>query len=212
HPKPVRIIWGVGTATQAALDKAGIRTISDLKRWERADLTARFGHMGDRLWHLARGLDTRRVNREERLKSVSKETTFDEDTADPDILDGHIWRLAEQVADRAKAKDLAGRTVTLKLKRADFTLISRRHSLDGPTQTTDRIYREARALMNGLNDPGPFRLIGVGISDLAASTEADLTADLLDPDAPKRSAAERATDSIRAKFGADAIIKGRALR
>ena len=212
HHKPVRIIWGVGTATQAALDKAGIRTISDLKRWERADLTARFGHMGDRLWHLARGLDTRRVNREERLKSVSKETTFDEDTADPDILDGHIWRLAEQVADRAKAKDLAGRTVTLKLKRADFTLISRRHSLDGPTQTTDRIYREARALMNGLNDPGPFRLIGVGISDLAASTEADLTADLLDPDAPKRSAAERATDSIRAKFGADAIIKGRALR
>ena len=212
QPKPVRIIWGVGTATQTALEKAGIRTIADLLRWDRADLTARFGHMGDRLWHLARGLDTRRVNRDERLKSVSKETTFDEDTRDPDILDGHIWRLAEQVADRAKAKDLAGRTVTLKLKRADFTLISRRHSLDGPTQTTDRIYREARKLMDALNDPGPFRLIGVGISDLAPATEADLTADLLDPDAPKRSAAELATDKIRAKFGTDAIIKGRALR
>ena len=210
--KPVRIIWGVGTATQSALDKAGIRTISDLKRWDRADLTARFGHMGDRLWHLARGMDTRRVNRDEKLKSVSKETTFDQDTSDPDILDGHIWRLAEQVADRAKAKAIAGRTVTLKLKRADFALISRRHSLDGPTQTTDRIYREARALMDTLNDKGPFRLIGVGISDLAPSTQADLTADLLDPDAPKRSAAERATDSIRAKFGTDAIIKGRALR
>ena len=212
HPKPVRIIWGVGTATQGALEKAGIRTISDLKRWDRTDLTARFGHMGDRLWHLARGWDTRRVNRDERLKSVSKETTFNEDTSDPDILDGHIWRLSEQVADRAKAKDLAGRTVNLKLKRADFTLISRRHSLDGATQTADRIYREARSLMDTLNDPGPFRLIGVGISDLAPATEADLTTDLLDPDAPKRSAAERATDSIRAKFGADAIIKGRALR
>ena len=212
QPKPVRIIWGVGTATQTALEKAGIRTIADLLRWDRADLTARFGHMGDRLWHLARGMDTRRVNRDEKLKSVSKETTFDEDTRDPDILDGHIWRLAEQVADRAKAKDLAGRTVTLKLKRADFTLISRRHSLDGPTQTTDRIYREARRLMDALNDPGPFRLIGVGISDLAPSSEADLTADLLDPDAPKRTAAELATDKIRAKFGTDAIIKGRALR
>ena len=212
QPKPVRIIWGVGTATQAALDKAGIRTISDLKRWDRADLTARFGHMGDRLWHLARGLDTRRVNRDERLKSVSKETTFDEDTSDPDILDGHIWRLSEQVADRAKAKDLAGGTVTLKLKRADFTLISRRHSLNGPTQTTDRIYREARRLMDIVQDPGPFRLIGVGISDLAPSTAADLTADLLDPDAGKRSKAEHATDTIRAKFGKDAIMKGRALR
>ena len=212
QPKPVRIIWGVGTATQAALDKAGIRTISDLKRWDRVDLTARFGHMGDRLWHLARGLDTRRVNRDERLKSVSKETTFDEDTSDPDILDGHIWRLSEQVADRAKAKDLAGGTVTLKLKRADFTLISRRHSLHGPTQTTDRIYREARRLMDIVQDPGPFRLIGVGISDLAPATAADLTADLLDPDAGKRSKAEHATDTIRAKFGKDAIMKGRALR
>ena len=211
-PKPVRIIWGVGTATQTALEKAGIRTISDLKRWDRADLTARFGHMGDRLWHLARGMDPRRVNRDERLKSVSKETTFDVDTSDPDLLDGHIWRLAEQVADRAKAKDLAGRTVTLKLKRADFTLISRRHSLDGPTQSTDRIYRNARALMDVLQDPGPFRLIGVGISELAPAEEADLTADLLDPNAPKRSAAERATDRIRAKFGKDAIIKGRSLR
>jgi DNA polymerase-4 len=157
-------------------------------------------------------MDTRRVNRDEKLKSVSKETTFDGDTSDPDILDGHIWRLAEQVADRAKAKDLSGRTVTLKLKRADFTLISRRHSLDGPTQTTDRIYREARALMDALRDPGPFRLIGVGISDLARADEADLTADLLDTNAPKRSAAEQATDKIRAKFGKDAIIKGRALR
>ncbi len=212
QPKPVRIIWGVGTATQTALEKAGIRMISDLLRWECADLTARFGHMGDRLWHLARGMDTRRVNRDEKLKSVSKETTFDTDTSDPDLLDGHVWRLAEQVADRAKSKDLAGRTVTLKLKRADFTLISRRHSLDGPTQTADRIYRNARALMDGLQDRGPFRLIGVGISDLAPADEADLTADLLDPDAPKRSAAERATDRIRARFGKDAIIKGRSLR
>jgi len=211
-PKPVRIIWGVGTATQAALDAAGIRTISDLLRWDRADLCARFGSMGDRLFSLARGQDTRRVSRDEKLKSISKETTFFEDTADPDLLDGHIWRLAEQVADRAKAKGLSGRTVTLKLKTGDFQLVTRRHSLNDPTQLTDRIYRAARDLFDHAGSKGPFRLIGVGISDLAPEAEADLSGDLLDPDARKRAAAERATDAIRARFGAEAIIRGRSLR
>ncbi len=212
RPKPVRIIWGVGAATQAALDAAGIRTIADLLRWDRRDLGARFGSMGERLYTLARGEDARRVNRDERLKSISKETTFNEDTADPDILDGHIWRLAEQVADRAKAKGLAGRTVTLKLKRSDFQLVSRRHSLGDPTQLTDRIYRAAAELFGPAASKGPFRLIGVGISDLAPEDQADLNGDLLDPQSVKRAAAERATDVIRARFGADAIIKGRALR
>ncbi|MBN8632475.1 MAG: DNA polymerase IV [Rhodobacterales bacterium] len=211
-PKPVRVIWGVGTATQAALEAAGIRTIADLLRWDRADLGARFGSMGDRLWHLARGLDTRRVNRDEKLKSISKETTFFEDTSDPDLLDGHIWRLSEQVADRAKAKRLSGRTVTLKLKKGDFQLVTRRHALSDPTQLTDRIYRAARDLFDHAGTTGPFRLIGVGISDLAPEDQADLSQDLLDPNATKRAAAERATDAIRAKFGAEAIIKGRALR
>ncbi|MDZ4395371.1 DNA polymerase IV [Cypionkella sp.] len=212
RPKPVRIIWGVGTAAQASLEKAGIRTISDLLRWDRTDLIARFGSMGDRLWHLARGLDTRRVNRDEKLKSISKETTFFEDTSDPDLLDGHLWRLAEQVADRAKAKALSGKTVTLKLKRSDFQLISRRHTLTDPTQLSDRIYRAARALFDQTDRKGPYRLIGVGISDLAPEAQADLSADLLDPTAGKRAAAERATDAIRARFGREAIIKGRALR
>jgi DNA polymerase-4 len=211
-PKPVRIIWGVGQATQAALEAAGIRTIADLLRWDRGDLGARFGSMGDRLWHLARGLDTRRVMRDEKLKSISKETTFGEDTSDPDLLDGHIWRLSEQVADRAKAKRLSGRTVTLKLKKGDFQLVTRRHALSDPTQLTDRIYRAARDLYDHAGTKGPFRLIGVGISDLAPEDQADLSQDLLDPDARRRAAAERATDAIRARFGAEAIIKGRALR
>jgi DNA polymerase-4 len=211
-PRPVSIIWGVGTATRAALEKAGIRTIADLRRWDRADLTARFGSMGDRLWHLARGLDNRRVNRDEAVKSISKETTFSEDIADRELLEGHLWRLAEQVSDRAKARDLAGRTVTLKLKSASFASVTRRHSLASPTQMADRIYREAAALLAVYKDPGPFRLIGVGIADLCADDQADRTMDLLDPDAGKRAAAELATDRIRAKFGQGAIIKGRALK
>ena len=210
--KPVRIIWGVGTATQTALEKAGIRTIADLLRWERQDLAQRFGQTGERLWHLARGADTRRVTRDEKLKSISKETTFAEDTSDADLLDGHLWRLAEQVSDRAKAKDLAGRVVTIKLKRGDFTTVTRRHSLTHPTQIADQIYREGRALLDASREVGPFRLIGIGISDLSAADPGQMAGDLLDPDAGKRSAAERATDAIRARFGADAIIKGRALR
>jgi DNA polymerase-4 len=212
RPKPVRIIWGVGTAAQASLEKAGIRTIADLLRWDRADLVARFGSMGERLYHLARGEDRRRVSRDEKVKSISKETTFFEDTADADVLDGHLWRLAEQVADRAKAKALSGRTVTLKLKKGDFQLISRRHGLSDPTQLTDRIYRAARDLFQPEVAKGPFRLIGVGIADLAPEAEADLLGDLLDPDAQRRAKAERATDAIRAKFGPDAIVKGRSLR
>ncbi len=179
----MRIIWGVGTATQARLEAAGIRTIADLLRWSRQDLRARFGQMGERLYSLARGQDTRRVMRDEKLKSISKETTFHEDTSDPDLLDGHIWRLSEQVADRAKAKQLSGRTVTLKLKRGDFQTITRRHSLTDPTQLTDRIYRAARDLF-AQAPQGPFRLIGVGISDLAPEAEADLSRR---PPGPRRS-------------------------
>jgi len=210
--KPVRLIWGVGTATQATLEKAGIRTFDDLLRWDRKDLHLRFGSMGDRLFHLARGEDRRGVNPHEPMKSVSAETTFNEDTADRGLLDGHLWRLSERVTDRAKAKDLAGRTVTLKLRRADFTLLTRRHSLREPTQTADALYRAVAALLAEVAEPGPFRLIGVGLSDLTAATDADLTGDLLDPGAAARVRAERAADAIRARFGRDAIVKGRSLR
>ncbi|MEP1766955.1 MAG: DNA polymerase IV [Sulfitobacter sp.] len=212
HDKPVRMIWGVGPAAQASLDKAGIRTFSDLRRWEQTDLIARFGGMGERLWHLARGQDRRRVSAHAPMKSISKETTFYEDTSDPDLLDGHIWRLSEQVADRAKAKHLAGRIVTLKLKRSNHSLLSRRVSLSDPTQLADRIYRTARGLFDQLGDQGPYRLIGCGISDLSDAEGADKLGDLLDPDAGKRSEAERATDAIRDRFGAKAIVKGRTFR
>ncbi len=210
--KPVRMIWGVGAASQAQLDAAGIRTFDDLARWDRKDLIQRFGQIGDRLWHLARGEDFRRVTPNEPMKSISAETTFDEDIADRDLLDGHVWRLSEKVTDRAKAKGLAGRTVTLKLKRADFTTITRRHTLREPTQMADRLYREAADLLAHVGGRDAYRLIGVGLSDIVAASAADLTPDLLDPDAKRRAGAERAADAIRARFGADAIVKGRALR
>lgn len=210
--KPVRLIWGIGPAAQASLDKVGIRTFTDLLRWERTDLVARFGSMGERLWHLARGEDRRPVSRNAPMKSISNETTFHDDTNDPHILDGHLWRMAEKVSDRAKAKGIAGRVVTLKLKRQDHSSLTRRVSLRDPTQLADTIYRTARGLFDQVGDEGPYRLLGCGISDLCDAGEAEASGDLLDPDARKRGQAERATDAIRERFGSNAILKGRALR
>jgi DNA polymerase-4 len=210
--KPVRMIWGVGQAAQASLEKTGIRTFSDLLRWDQKDLIQRFGSMGDRLWHLARGQDHRRVSRNAPMKSVSNETTFNEDTSDTDVLDGHIWRLSEKVADRLKAKSIAGRVITLKLKRSNHSALSRRISLSDSTQMADRIYRTARDLFDRVGDQGPYRLIGVGVADITSDDQADISGDLLDPNASHRSNAERATDAIRDRFGSEAIIKGRALR
>ncbi len=212
HDKPVRLIWGIGPAAQESLERAGIRTFSDLLRWDQEALTARFGSMGYRLWHLARGQDKRRVSAHEPMKSISNETTFFEDTCSLEILDGHLWRMALKVSDRAKAKDLAGRVVTLKLKKANHKIITRRVSLRDATQIADRIYRTARGLFDQVGDQGPYRLLGCGLSDLCPAEQADISGDLLDPNATRRSQAERATDEIRKRFGSDAIVKGRALR
>ena len=210
--KPVRMIWGVGSATQAALAQAGIRSFTDLLRWQRVDLTQKFGSMGERLWHLARGQDHRQISRNTPVKSISNETTFFEDTADPDLLDGHLWRMCEKVSDRAKAKELAGRVVTLKLKTADHKIITKRQTLEDATQLADRVYRVARALLSQIPAGQAYRLIGAGLSHLCAASQAERSGDLLDPQAHQRGAAERATDKIRKKFGEDAILKGRALR
>ena len=212
RPKPVRLIWGIGPVAQESLGKAGIRTFDDLLRWDRRDLHDRFGDMGERLYGLARGEDPRRVSSNTPVKGISNETTFNDDTNDSDILDGHIWRMAEKVSARAKAKDIAGRVVTLKLKTSAHKSITRRLSLHTPTQLADTIYRTARGLFDQAGDMGPFRLLGVGISQMTAAQDADKTGDLLDPDAGKRAKAEEASDIIRKKFGVKAIIKGRALR
>ena len=212
RPKPVRLIWGIGPVAQESLGKAGIRTFDDLLRWDRRNLHDRFGDMGERLYGLARGEDPRQVSSNTPVKGISNETTFNDDTNDSDILDGHIWRMAEKVSARAKAKDIAGRVVTLKLKTSAHKSITRRRSLHTPTQLADTIYRTARGLFDQAGDMGPFRLLGVGISQLTAAQDADKTGDLLDPDAGKRAKAEEASDIIRKKFGAKAIIKGRALR
>lgn len=210
--KPVAMLWGVGPAMQQKLAQAGIRRIDDLLRFSAKDLADRFGSIGLRLYGLSRGKDARRISASAKVKSISRETTFRTDTADPEELDGYLWRLAVETADRAKAKGLAGRVVVLKLKTGDFRQLSRRRTLDAPTQQADSIYQVARRLLESALAQGPFRLLGVGISGLCPDTSTAAAPDLLDTDAPKRLAVERATDSIRQKFGAESIKKGRALK
>jgi len=210
--KPVNLIWGVGKVFDKKLQSKGIRTFDDLLRWERGDLAKQFGTMGERLWHLARGLDYRHVVARTPMKSISNETTFFEDTSSLDTLDGYLWRLTEKVSDRAKTKAVTGWVVSLKLKRSDHSNISRRMKLDRPTQVADAIYTTAKAMLRAEIGKGPFRLIGVGLAQIVAQNDTDFTDDFLNEEAGRREKAERASDKIRAKFGDSAILKGRALR
>ena len=210
--QPVSLLWGVGQATLAVLQGEGIRTIGDLRTRDRKDLIRRFGTLGDRLFHLARGQDLRPVAPGQALKSISHETTFDEDTGDIEILRRHVWSLCEEVSARAKSRGLAGSVVTLKLKRADFGLLTRRQTLASPTRMADRIHETALPMLRRDIAAGPFRLIGVGLSTLSPLTGANSQADFLEHNSANQLAAEDARDQIRAKFGRDAIILGRSLR
>jgi DNA polymerase-4 len=202
--KPVSLIFGVGKVTQARLAKDGLRTIGDLQRAGETALGRRYGDEGARLSRLARGVDDRRVSAERETKSVSAETTFDQDIAEFRQLELRLWRLSEKVSARLKDGELAGSTVILKLKTADFRIRTRAQSFDHPTQLAAKIFAAGRELLAGETDGTKFRLIGIGVSALCDANTANLT-DLLD----HRSAeAEHAIDRLREKFGDDAVIKG----
>lgn len=209
--KPVSILWGVGEATRAALARAGLRTLADIRRAGRKVLEARFGATGARLAALAEGEDHRRVTPDAPVKSVSSETTFETDIADPERLEAHLWVMCETAAARMKAKGLQGRTAVLKLRRADFSALSRQLRLDEPSQLADSLFRATRPLLATVlaQEGGAFRLIGAGYTDLAPDDGRDPAGDLLDPGARTRAGAERAVDAIRARFGATAIARGR---
>lgn len=210
EPQPVKMIWGVGAAMQAKLKGDGLNTIGDIRKREETALIARYGSMGKRLHELSHGRDFRSIERDTAMKSVSAETTFNDDIADKEALEAHIWRLAVRVGDRAKAKEVSGRVVTLKLKTSDFKTVTRQTAMSAPTQLSDTVFQQGRALLPLVIDKGPFRLIGVGISDLTDEA-GEAAIDLFDPKAETRAKAERATDKIRARFGSDAIKKGRSL-
>jgi DNA polymerase-4 len=205
--KPVSLIWGVGKAMQARLAEDGIRTIGALQRMDENELVRRYGAMGLRLAQLSRAEDDRAVDPSGEVKSISAETTFDADLADGHQLKVTLRALSERVARRLKKAGLAGQTVTLKLKTADFRLRTRSRRLSDPTQLADRIFTAGAELLAREIDGTKFRLIGVGLADFADPGLAD-PHDLVDPGATRRAAAEAAVDSIRSKFGIDAVELG----
>jgi DNA polymerase IV len=118
--KPVGFIYGVGPATQEKLLQRGFRTIADLQRADEVDLMKQFATEGRRLWRLARGIDDRQVVPDRGAKTISSETTFEKDIRDFASLEKILWRQSEKVSSRLKTGGLAGCTITLKLKTADF--------------------------------------------------------------------------------------------
>ena len=210
-PRPPTAIFGVGKSFAAALAADGIATLGQIQAMDETDLMKRYGNMGSHVWRLARGEDSRRVDPEGEARGMSAETTFNEDIADVLELDRILWSMCERVSARAKAAGLGGATVTLKLRTADFRLITRRTTLHGPTQLAEVLYQTAHRLLTATADGrAKYRLIGVGISGLADAESCDLF-DLFRADEKKTADAERAIDKVRAKFGKAAIVKGRAL-
>lgn len=206
-PKPVGFIYGVGAVSAAKLASDGFRVIADLQRADERDLMRRYGEEGQRLWRLARGIDTRRVDPERETKSISAETTFDRDIGEFRPLEQTLWELTEKVSGRLKKQALAGSTVTLKLKSADFKIRTRARSLGSPTQLAARIFAAGRDLLKNEVGSTRYRLIGIGVTSLEDAAGDDL-ADLLNR---REAQAEHAIDKLRAKFGKAAVVKGLAI-
>ena len=202
--KPVGFIFGVGPATQERLIQRGFRTIADLQRADESELMKQFAAEGRRLWRLARGIDDRRVVPDRGAKTISSETTFESDIRDFATLEKTLWRLSEKVSSRLKSSELAGSTITLKLKTADFRQRTRSQSIHAPTQLAAKIFALSREMLAKEIDGTAFRLMGAGVSALRPGSQTHDT-DMLD----RRSAdAERAIDDLRRKFGQAAVIRG----
>ena len=208
--RPVTLLPGVGKAFAQSLSRDGIFTIGDVRRRNPKELSSHFGSSGLWLWRLSNADDTRTVEPRAPAKGISAETTFEHDIAAADQLEQILWTLCEKVSARAKAADLGGNVVQLKLKTVDFKIVTRRQTLDRPTQLARRLFETGRDMLRAEAKGKRYRLIGIGIADLVPATRTD-EADLFDQQGARKDAAERAMDKVRAKFGSSAIKKGRSL-
>jgi DNA polymerase-4 len=201
-PLDISRLWGVGKVTGAELASMGVRTIGQLAALPESHLTARFGGNGAVLLGLARGLDDRVVEPFAPPKSMGAEETFDRDHADLERLRATLRAQAERVARELRADGYAGRTVALKLRFADFSTLTRRHTAE-PTQDGLRIYQEARALLDRVPLRQPVRLIGLSVSELGRAGHGQLS--LLGPDAARRERLGRALDRLAERFGEESV-------
>jgi DNA polymerase-4 len=164
---PVARFHGVGPVTARKMERLGIVTGADLRDWSIAALSAHFGSSADYYWRICRGIDEREVKPDRPYKSVSAERTFDEDLRDPDRLAAEIERIAGYAWDRVKRAEVAGRTVTLKVKYGDFTLITRSRSFTSPVPDQAAFAAAGQALLAALHPlPRGIRLLGLGLHNL----------------------------------------------
>ncbi|SFC02051.1 DNA polymerase-4 [Nocardioides terrae] len=179
RPMRVKVIPGVGPATDERLRRAGIHTVADLESVSLEELVRLVGKAhGGGLYQLARAQDDRPVVAEQEAKSVSVESTYDTDLTDRVVMEGLVDRQARDVAGRLQKHGLSGRTVTLKVRLYDFTTLSRSSTLAAPTDAAPTIARLARTLLGELvaggSTAGGVRLLGVGVSGLADWIQEDL--------------------------------------
>jgi DNA polymerase-4 len=208
-PQSVRSLWGVGKAGERRLEQAGVRLIGDLQRMDEWTAVAKLGEDGRRLWRLAQGIDERKVSAERETKSISSETTFETDVADPAELMRVLLLHCDRVAERLQRQGLAASTVTLKLRLPDFSLKTRSRGGLAPTQLAPRLFAAASELLAGQPRGQAYRLLGVAASELDDAKGAD-ESDLLQGSREK--SREAAIAALRGKFGAGAVQRGLAFR
>ena len=206
----IRKVPGVGAKTHQQLAAMGIQTLGDVCRWPQTMVKKRLGKYGQRLFELACGIDHTPVAPNAPHKSVSSEETLAVDTADKNRLWPYLLKHSEDVARQLRRLNVRAKTVTLKLKTADFKIITRSKTLSQTTQSTKVIYTEARRLLQNHNLAQKVRLIGVGTSGLTA-TKQPVQQDLFAPSSTKTDGWEKVdqtVDNIIEKFGQTAIRRG----
>ncbi len=206
-PLPIARLWGVGEKSRAVLAEYGVRTIGDLAMLPADLLQRRFGTMGPVLHDRARGVDPTPVGDGEAAKSVSHEHTFDRDTNDWEVIERTLLALCEGVAGRLRAGGVKAGTVTVKVRDSGFATHTRQRTLPQPTDQTERIWRVALELARPQVHGRTVRLLGVAASHLAEREQLALFGD-----DERTTAANRATDDIRRRFGAKAIVRARLLQ
>jgi DNA polymerase-4 len=211
---PVEKVPGVGEKMAQRLRKFKVRFLGDITRISETLLSRETGKFGARLMALATDLDGPPVVPYNEAKSVSSEQTLREDTSDRRVLKKYLLMESERVGKRLRAKALKGSTVTLKLKRADFVLMTRSITLEKPTGSTEIIYRKGLELLEDFDPRIKARLIGIGVSKLSTREGSPMQMDLFTGERGQEVAwedVERAMDSITERFGGDAITRGSAL-
>tara|TARA_B100000686_G_C16767554_1_gene962834 strand:- start:460 stop:1905 length:1446 start_codon:yes stop_codon:yes gene_type:complete len=205
---PVSHIWGVGKVMQKKLKNDGITDIGDIQRLAEKELVRRYGAVGNRLAKLSFGIDPRRISTGHSRKSLSSETTFRSDLSKFTELKQILWKQAEKVSAQAKKEGIGARTITLKLKTNRFTIITRSKTLPEPTQLAENIYSVLLPSLQKESKGISLRLLGIGLSNLFPAADCD-SIDFAEPSTIRRKQIEYTLDSVRKRFGREAINKGR---